>query len=124
MLACRMSHAEIGLAIGCSADTLEKYFAHELQYGAARRRREVVGLLFTAARAGNISAQRKLHDITGVGGAAEEFIEAARSEATAAPGQPKPKLGKKEQAAIDAKVPDMSTEIGEIMARRGGAAVH
>jgi hypothetical protein len=64
MIACGESHETIARAIGCSDETLRKHFAEQLATGAATKRREVIAMLFASAKAGNVSAQRKLADMT------------------------------------------------------------
>lgn len=59
-----MSQDEIAMAVGCSTNTLLKYFMAELQTGHAKRRFEVADMLFREARGGNVSAMRKLFDET------------------------------------------------------------
>ncbi|HUC70398.1 MAG TPA: hypothetical protein VMS01_04320 [Stellaceae bacterium] len=105
MRACGEAQETIARAIGCSDETLRKHFANELATGHAVRRREVIGLLFQSARGGNVSAQRKLDDMTRPG--------AARPE-----GERAPPLGKKEEAQEAALHPDAATDMGELMARR------
>lgn len=89
-----MSKDECARAIGCSTPTLEKYFEEELANGVAKKRAEVIGLLFKSARKGNVTAQKKLEEMSRVSGAAE----AVKSR------EPKPaKLGKKEERQAAAK---------------------
>lgn len=57
------SQEVIARAIGIDVDTLRKHFGEELADGHAKRRKEVVGLLFASAKKGNISAQRKLEEM-------------------------------------------------------------
>src|SRR5688572_21509988 len=90
LVSCGMTEADIAGAIGCSRPSLRTHFRDQLKTGRAKRRAEVVRLLFASARKGNVSAQKKLVDITGIA-------------ATARPA-PKPnRLGKKEQAELDAQ---------------------
>lgn len=91
---CGESDNTIARALGIDPDTLRKHFVDELADGHAQRRKEVVELLFTAARTGNVSAIKKLEEMGRVAGAA------AAIEHRAAPKTPK--LGKKEQAAATA----------------------
>jgi hypothetical protein len=73
----------IAAVIGCSTVTLRTRFADELEFGAARRRAEIITLLYRVARRGNVSALRRLI----------EMMRAA--EAAQRPAKP-PRLGKKE----------------------------
>lgn len=94
-----MSIDEIAIAIGCSTPTLTKHFDAELTTGAAKRRREVVNLLYQTARKGNVSAQKKLEEMTQAAAlAAARMDEEPAPDATQKPSR----LGKKEQAAADA----------------------
>lgn len=91
---CGESDNTIARALGIDPDTLRKHFADELADGHAQRRKEVIGLLFSSARGGNVSAQKKLEEMGRVAGAAE----AVKARETRAP-----KLGKKEERQIAAK---------------------
>ncbi len=108
MTSCGMAEDNIARAIGCSTPTLRTYFAEELLIGRDTRRREVIKLLFKSARSGNVSAQKKLEDMTAL-------------TATVRPAyvEPKePKLGKKEEALRAAREPNTDTTLGELMAQR------
>ena len=102
MVACGESQEIISRAIGCDPDTLRKHFPEELLSGHSRRRREVIELLFTNARGGNVSAQKKLEEITAAAGASSEFTEPKQ-----------PALGKKEVAAVEATVAGEGTDWGD-----------
>lgn len=93
--------------------TLRTNFSEELRFGRMKRRAEVVDLLFTSARAGNVSAQKKLEDMTGIAMSARPAPEM--------PDKPV-KLGKKEEALLAARNPDATTPMGELMARRSADA--
>lgn len=82
-----MPHLAICKVMGISDPTLQKYFADELAGGAARKRAEVVAMLYKSARGGNVSAQKKLEEMSRV---------TVASEAVNAPEVPAEKLGKKE----------------------------
>lgn len=100
LISCGMSQDEVARAIGCSTPTLVKHFPDELATGAARKRAEVIGLLYRNARAGNVSAQKQLETMTRAGAAAEAISRRGDAEG-GAPAQatpvPAPRLGKKEQ---------------------------
>jgi len=85
---CGESDNVIARALGIDPETLRKHFADELADGHAQRKAELVGLLFDAARKGNVSAMKRLDDMGRAAGAAE----AVSRRAAAAP-----KLPKKEQ---------------------------
>lgn len=89
-----MSKDECARAIGCSTPTLEKHFEEELANGIAKKRAEVIGLLFKSARKGNVTAQKKLEEMSRVSGAAEAVTGR----------EPKaPRLGKKEERQVAAE---------------------
>lgn len=92
---CGESENTIARALGIDPDTLRKHFVDELANGHAHQRQEVIGMLFTSAKNGNVSAQKKLEELGRVA-AAEEAVKGRE--------KPAPKLGKKEErkAAADA----------------------
>lgn len=104
-----MSHEEIALGLGIDRGTLEKHFARELAEGAYVKRIEALQGLHAAARKGNASAAR------------EYLSRAPRISAPLAPegdaGGKKAKLGKKEQAAEDAKTAARGTHWDELLPR-------
>ncbi|MBE1208121.1 hypothetical protein [Aminobacter carboxidus] len=95
LVSCGMSKDECARAIGCSTPTLEKYFEEELANGVAKKRAEVIGLLYREAKKGNVTAQKKLEEMTRVASAAEAV--GARSGTKPVPQERAPKLGKKEE---------------------------
>jgi DNA-binding CsgD family transcriptional regulator len=102
LVACGMTENEIAGAIGCSRPTLRAHFRDQLKTGRAKRRAEVVRLLFASARRGNVAAQKKLMELTAT----------AATEASA----PWPRrLGKKEQAELDAQTAAEGTSWAELV---------
>ncbi|GBD48089.1 hypothetical protein [Methylopila sp. Yamaguchi] len=98
------SHESVARAVGCSRETLEKHFVDELATGASRKRREVVDLLYKSARAGNVSAIKKLEEMTGAASAAEGVRSRGWGGDASGPAVTEPaaearpeKLGKKEE---------------------------
>ncbi|RVD44195.1 hypothetical protein EN742_02910 [Mesorhizobium sp. M4A.F.Ca.ET.020.02.1.1] len=92
---CGESENVIARALGVAVETLRKHCADELADGHAHRRKELTSLLFTSARAGNVSAQKHL-DALGRAAGADETVKSRA---------PRPaRLGKKEeqQAAAEA----------------------
>lgn len=85
---CGESDNTIARALGIDVDTMRKHFADELADGHAQRRKEVIGMLFSSARAGNVSAQKHLDQIGRASGAQEAVDRRAPKAA---------KLGKKEE---------------------------
>jgi predicted transcriptional regulator len=105
-----MSHDAIAKVLGVSDETLRKHFAAELSTGAERRRAEVIDLLFASARKGNVTAQKKLEEMSG-----RSVAEAAFTAPEAEDAKPAkvPKLGKKEVAAQDAETAGAGTAWGD-----------
>lgn len=91
-----MSQDDIARAIGCSTPTLVKHFEEELTTGAAVKRAEVIGMLFKAARKGNVTAQKALDAKAQVAAAAQTMRD-RESGASAPPPAKEAKLGKKEE---------------------------
>lgn len=87
---CGESDNVIARALGIDPDTLRKHFEDELQDGHAQRRSEVIGLMFDAARKGNVSAMKRLDEMGRPAGAAE----AVKSRTGSAPAA-QPREGKK-----------------------------
>lgn len=77
----------IARAIGIDPDTLRKHFAEQLEFGHARRRKEVVDVLFEAAAKHNVAAAKRLEEM---GRAADAAASVKEREA-----KPRP-VGKKE----------------------------
>jgi len=100
------SNERIALQLRISRPTLEKHLADELQYGRDKVQLENLRNLRKMAKK-NASAAKQLNDRIA-------FAEAARSE----PLTKAPKLGKKEIQQIEAETPDVSTEMGELLAKR------
>jgi hypothetical protein len=85
---CGESDNTIARALNIDPDTLRKHFVDELADGHAQRRKEVIGLMFNAARSGNVAAIKKLEEMGRAAGAAESIKGREK---------PAPKLGKKEE---------------------------
>lgn len=113
------SQVTIARALGIAKDTLELHFAEELKTGYAKKRREVLDLLFKAAKKGNVTALRTLEGMTRVAGAAADFDEkAGRDETSDKPIAPSRavKLGKKEIQREEAFNAGLHSEWGEDLA--------
>ncbi len=104
-VSCGMTQEQIAKALGCDCDTLRKHCHDELVNGRARRRAEVVEMIFGTARKGNVTAQKKLEEMTAVY-AEPEDNQPAKSE---------PKLGKKEIAQLEAERAGTGTEWGHLV---------
>lgn len=101
---CGMSQEVVARAIGCSHPTLVKHFPDELTFGLAKKRAEVIAMLFKSAKGGNVTAQKKLEEMSRLAGAEAEFD--GRSH-------PAPQVGKKVQAEEDAKSAGSGTGWGD-----------
>lgn len=95
-LACGMSRDQIAAALEISLPTLDKTFAVELENGRARARARILSWLGKAARAGNVTAQKKLEEMSRLVDAAAEIEVATDAPAKAAP------AGKKQAATAEA----------------------
>jgi len=104
------SAEDIAIAMNISERTLRAYYKTELRIGLRQKRAEVVVRLWEQIEKGNVSAMK-------------EFLRQTRAsdlgsivpERMAKP----PRLGKKEQAAKDARTPDPTDTLGELMIIRG-----
>ncbi len=103
------SNERIAALIGVARNTLEAAFAAEIEFGADQKKAEVLEDLKAASKKGNASAARQLLDRF-------DTAKALRPEPTIAPKPPK--LGKKQIEQQAAETPDLSTEMGELLARR------
>lgn len=106
MVSCGESENTVARGLGIDVDTMRKHFPNELLNGGSKRRKELIELLFSSARKGNVSAQKKLVEMTAVAAAAAEF---ERPEAAAAPVKA-PKRGKKELADEAASTAGIGTD--------------
>lgn len=119
-----VSEASIAAKLGISHPSLAKHFARELREGHDNALMANLSRLDQAAEGGNVTAMKHLDTKFGIVGAARRFRE---NVPPAAKELPEPKitaLGKKEQASIDARHPDTSTPIGDLMARRAANTVN
>ena len=91
LASCGMTQDDIVRAVGCSTPTLAKHFEDELATGAAKKRAEVIALLYKQARKGNVTAQKKLEELT-------RATAVPEAGAGTAPGD----LGKKQQQQLAA----------------------
>lgn len=107
MIACGESQNTVARSLCIDDDTLRKHFPDEIANGWSNRRREIVELLFANARKGNISAQKRLEEMTRLAAADPGFDAALQPE-------PKPEpVGKKVAAEIAAKTAGAGTEWGD-----------
>ena len=81
---CGMSQDEIADVFGISDETLRKHFAIELQCGARKKRAEIIDMLFTTARKGNVTAQKKIEEMSRAVVAQQELIRAEETRPASA----------------------------------------
>jgi hypothetical protein len=103
LICCGMSKEDVARAIGCTKPTLVKHFMPELETGIARKRAEIIGMLFKSAKGGNVTAQKKLEEMSRIAGAEDALSRPAERDL---------KLGKKELAAEAAKTAGVDSEWG------------
>lgn len=102
-----MAHEQIALALGISRNTLEKHFEHELSIGAYAKRMEVFEALRRAAKKGNVAAARLYLQVEPAIACPPGFSDGdQKPQEKAAPAE---KLGKKEQAQVDATEAHLGT---------------
>lgn len=93
MISCGETKRSVYLALGIDEATLNKHFAVELETGGAKKRKELLGLLWKQARKGNATCIKKLEDMQRI----------ALSADAKAGNEPKAqKLGKKEERQANA----------------------
>ncbi|WP_441280100.1 hypothetical protein [Bradyrhizobium sp. 63_E2_N1_3] len=122
LVALGWSPPRIAAALFVTPPTLRKHYFSELKFAQVARDRLVAQLgikLLEGVNAGNVSAIREF----------QKFLERndlmlygqTQQPQKAAPADKPvkaPKVGKKEQAELDARTPDAGSTLGELMARR------
>ena len=98
-----MSLASIAVAIDIHPQTLRRHFSEDLEVAVAKRTAAVMVARYRAAIGGNVAAQTKFLELAG-----------------AVPPKPKrkakpAKLGKKEQAQLDARTAGRGTEWEDLL---------
>jgi hypothetical protein len=88
MISCGETKRSVYLALGIDEATLNKHFELELETGGAKKRKELLGLLWKQARKGNSACIKKLEEMQRIAGAAAAMGERGKKE---------PEPGKKEQ---------------------------
>lgn len=97
LVACGMSKEDVARALGITKPTLLKHFPEELAGGVAKKRSEIIGMLFKAAKSGNVTAQKKLEEMNRVATAAEAMADIPAEAPKAEP------MGKKAQVKAAAE---------------------
>jgi hypothetical protein len=93
----------IARALAIDLATLGKYFQPELDTGLAVQRREIVGMLYASARAGNVSAIKRLEQLSRVANAETQLLEDDEPL----------ELGKKEAAQLAARTAGQGSDWGD-----------
>lgn len=111
----QMTHLDIAALLGVSINTLYKHFRRDIDIGHARVNFGMLKAQYETGIKGNASAQDKW-----LKRAFDQPNLASFVSTSAAPKKEprQPKLGKKEAMLLAAKNPDVSTSMGERMARR------
>lgn len=119
MRSCGESENTIAKSLGVDVDTLRKHCSEELDSGFSNRRREVIGMLYKSARSGNVTAQKRLEEMTRLAGAAADFDAAKNKPGAETPATPPVrtlKRGKKEIQRDEAISAGINSEWGEDLA--------
>lgn len=122
-----MLHEEIALALGISRPTLRKHYQHELSIGASQCRQAVLQAMFKAATGKGSTAAAKVYlaslpefEAPPMPAGEESPVQppAPPPPETASAPAPRPaKLGKKEQAELDAHSAADGTPWDELLPR-------
>ena len=89
---------QIAARLHISEPTFRLAYASEIENGRARGRAQIVAMLVKSARGGNVSAQKKLEEMSRLADAAAEV-----DKATTQPERRTPAAGKKQVAQDEAK---------------------
>ena len=123
LLALGWSNERIAKALYITSPTLRKNYGRELKLRAEQRDRLTAAVamrLWQGIQEGNVAAIREFNAFL----ERNDLMIYGQSE----PPQPKddrpPKMGKKEQAIVDALKPDTGSTLGELMAKRQGQSVN
>lgn len=104
MKSCGESDETIAAALDVSPSQLRKHYRHQLDHGLAHQRRQVIAMLWSAARQGNVAAIKHIEHLTRIAGAASSFVDRVA---------PKVVPGKKEAAKAAAESAGDGSEWGE-----------
>ena len=123
MVAAGERRETIARAVGCTVAELEVRFADELEHGAARRRAEIIDIMWRKAREGHPGSIKDLVEMTGAAVAERSFLDGADADAKGEDDDPvmtpvgrRRRLGKKEQALVDAEGAGSGKEWGDDLA--------
>lgn len=102
---------EIARSVGISVPTLKKHFKDEITNGRVRLQMKLDVALFEKAKKGDVSAYKVIMADVAVADAERRLQEYRAGEATQIPRAPK--IGKKQQAALDAQTAGIGTDWGD-----------
>lgn len=94
MISCGETKRSVYLALGIDEATLNKHFEVELETGGAKKRKELLAILWKQAKKGNASCIKKLEEMQRAAGAQEAINNR---------GKKAPEPGKKEQQQAEAE---------------------
>ena len=118
LVAAGEAHGDIGKLLGIGQPVFRSAYAEEISLGRLRLRDRLFAVTIEKALAGNAGLLKIALDLTALPEEKEQPYQLPESKPEA-PAEPKaPKIGKKEQQALDAANPDTSTEMGQLMAKR------
>jgi hypothetical protein len=109
-----LSQPEIAEAMGISVPTLRKNYLRELRDGMAQKRAEMLVQLYLEGKGGNVAAIKEFLKQTRDG----DLLAGHLASRAPQKKSKQAKLGKKEQALVDAQAPDVSSPMGNLMASR------
>lgn len=112
MIACGDTHDVVARALGIDPNTLRKHFESELAHGYAKKRREIVDMLFDGAKKGNASLIKRVEEMTRLAGPAADF-EARDPAGTEQKRTRQPVKGKKEVQRDEAMNAGLSSDWGD-----------
>lgn len=117
LLAFGWNNDRIARSLHITVPTLRKHYFSELRYRDEARDRLDASLamnLWRQVEAGNVSAMREFRDLL----EHNDLMLFGGQRRVDPPAPKEAKLGKKEQARLDAQKPDTTTEMGRLMADR------
>lgn len=112
-----MEAADVSIVMGCSRQTLYKYFPDEIRHARVVMKAEALELVWKQAREGSSPMIRRAVELTSVPQTREALLADRGAEI-----EPKPeKIGKKEAQRLAAANPDEKDPLGALMAERYAA---
>lgn len=117
-----MLHENIAVALEISIDTLRKYYQSELAVGSTRRRMDVLQAMYRAATTKGSTSAAKVYLANEPQMAVPPLPKESEAPAPAPASVPvaAPKLGKKDQANLDAVTAATGTDWADLLP--GGAS--